>query len=110
MNSSLQTHCQYPRWDERGVCCQLNVAIPNSNQGTLHRESSKKKNQEKWVHSKYKGWINLQKCLGGVTVAIVQSKVPDSEFQILSSFVGFLDRHFRDEIASINLSYSRDNQ
>jgi hypothetical protein len=92
-----------------GLLIKKEVALRNSNQGTLHRASLKKKNQEKWMHRKYKGWINLQKCLGGVTVAIVQSKVPDAEFQILSSFVGFLDRHFRDEIASINLSYDRDN-
>jgi hypothetical protein len=92
-----------------GLLIKKEVALRNSNRGTLHRASSKRRNQEKWVHNQFNGWINLQKCLGGVTVALVQSKSPDSECQLLSSFVGFLHRHFREEIASINLSYSREN-
>jgi hypothetical protein len=93
-----------------GLLIKKEVGLRQSNKGTLHRASSKKKNQEKWVHSQFNGWINLQKCLGGVTVAIVQSKSADSEWQLLSSFVGFLNRHFREEIASINLSYGRENK
>jgi hypothetical protein len=91
-----------------GLLIKKEVSLRRSNKGTLHRAASKKKNQAKWVHREYKGWINLQKCLGGVTVAIVQSKSRGSEWQLLSSFVGFLDRHFRDSIASINLSYGRE--
>ena len=93
-----------------GLLIKKEVALRMSNKGTLHRSSAKKKNQEKWVHSQFKGWINLQKCLGGVTLAIVQSKSADLEWQLLSSFVGFLNRHFRDEIASINLSFGRENK
>ena len=90
-----------------GLLIKKEVSLRKSKKGTLHRASSKQKDREKWVHSQYHGWINLQKCLGGVTVAIVQSKSPASEWQLLSSFVGFLDRHFRDEIASINLTYGK---
>ena len=92
-----------------GLLIQKEVALRKSNKGTLHRASSKKKNFEKWVHNSFSGWINLQKCLGGVTVAIVQSRSPDLEWQLLTSFVGFLDRHFREAIASINLSYGRNS-
>jgi len=91
-----------------GLLIKKEIGLRKQNKGTLHRASLKRKNQEKWVHSQYNGWINLQKCLGGVTVALVQSKTRDSEWQLLSSFVGFLDRHFRDSIASINLSYGRE--
>ena len=93
-----------------GLLIKKEVALRQANKGTLHRASSKKKNLEKWVHNKFKGWINLQKCLGGVTVAIVQSKSADSEWEILLAFVGFLNRHFRYEIASINLTFGRENK
>jgi hypothetical protein len=93
-----------------GLLIKKEVELRRLNKGTLHRASSKKKNLEKWVHNKFNGWINLQKCLGGVTVAIVQSKSAESEWEILLAFVGFLSRHFCDEIASINLSYGRENK
>ena len=38
-------------------------------------------------------------------VALVQAKNADEEWRLLTSFIGFLDRHFRDSIANINLSY-----
>lgn len=92
-----------------GMLVRKEVRLRRQKKGTLHRWAAKKKNQERWVHNQYKGWINFQKCLGGVTVAIVQSKTTDAEWQLLSSFVGFLDRNFRDSIASINLSYGRES-
>jgi len=38
-------------------------------------------------------------------VAQIQSKNSDGEWQLLSSFIGFLDRHFRAEVSTINISY-----
>ena len=101
-----------PRQHENiyGMMVKKEVNLRRQEKGTLHRTSLKRKNQEKWVHSTYKGWVNLQKCLGGVTLAIVQSKNLAEEWQLLSSFVGFLDRHFRDSIGSINLSYGREDE
>lgn len=75
------------------------------NRGTLHRGGAKQKGQDRWTHETYKGWVTLQKCLGGIVVARVQSKTPNEEWQLLTSFVGFLDRHFREAISAINLSY-----
>jgi hypothetical protein len=46
--------------------------------------------------------------LGGVTVAVIQSKNADSEWQLLTSFIGFLDRHFRDKLVSITLTYDEE--
>jgi hypothetical protein len=84
---------------------QKELALRQQNKGTLHRAGGKKKDEDKWVHNTYKGWIRFQKTLGGVTVALVQSKDPESEWQLLSSFIGFLDRHFRDSISNISLTY-----
>lgn len=72
---------------------------------TLLRSGPKRKDKEKWVHAKHKGWIQFQRCLGGVVVAQVQSRDPDSTWALLTSFVGYLDRHFRGKIRGINLQY-----
>lgn len=84
---------------------QKELALRQANQGTLHRSGAKKKDEDKWVHASYQGWIRFQRCLGGTVVAIVQAKNAEEEWKLLNSFIGFLDRHFRDSIANINLSY-----
>ena len=96
-----------PRQNEGlyGLLVKKEIQLRKQNQGTLHRKGPKKLGDEKWVHAKYPGWIRFQRCIGGVVVAQVQSKTPDFEWQLLSSFIGFLDRHFRDEISSIGLCY-----
>lgn len=80
------------------------VSLRKKNQGTLHRRGAKARGREKWVHPKHAGWINLQRCIGGVLAAVVQSKAPD-EWQLLLSFIGFLDRHFRENILAVNIAY-----
>jgi hypothetical protein len=79
-------------------------ALRQENQGTLHRRGPRKRGQDRWVHVRYKGSIRLQKCLGGIVVAELRSGTPSEEWQLLSSFVGFLIRHLREEIGTITLS------
>lgn len=88
-----------------GCLVKREVALRRQNSGTLHRWTSKKKGEEKWQHTQYPGWIRFQKCLGGTLVALVQARKPGEEWQLLSSFVGFLDRHFRASLASISITY-----
>ena len=77
-------------------------------QGTLHKHGPKKAGKLKWIHKSYKGWIQLQRCIGGVVVALVQSKAVDGENLLLSSFIGFVDRHFARQLTSITISYESD--
>ena len=58
-----------------------------------------------WVHVKYPGWINWQQILPGVLIAEVNTKKPESEWQLLQAFVGYLDRHLGESIESITISY-----
>jgi hypothetical protein len=85
------------------------IGLRRKGTGTLHRSGAKGKDRDKWVHSSYKGWVRFQRGLGGILVALVQSKSPEDEWMLLSSFVGFLDRHFRASISSINLVYGSDS-
>jgi hypothetical protein len=83
------------------------VALRKKNQGTLHRAGGKKAGTERWKHASYAGSISLQRCIGGTLAAVVQSKARQEEWQLLTSFVGFLDRNFRDRIATITICYDR---
>jgi hypothetical protein len=83
------------------------IELRRKGRGTLHRSGLKKRGLEKWTHNTYPGWIKLQHCVGGTLAAIVQSKATDSEWQLLRSLIGFMDRHFRSEIASVTISYDR---
>jgi hypothetical protein len=94
--------------DVYALLTKKEIELRKRKQGTLHRAGPKRKEREKWVHSSYYGWIQFQRCLGGVTVALIQSKNPEVEWQLLTSFIGFLDRHFRDKLVSITLAYDEE--
>jgi hypothetical protein len=81
------------------------IELARKNMGTLHRSGPKLKDRTKWTHSSYAGWINLAKSMGGVVCVEVKSMKADAEWQLLQSFLGFLDRHFSNEIQSINIQY-----
>ncbi len=81
------------------------VDLRRNRQGTLHRHGGKKRHQDKWVHKSFSGAVKFQKCLGETLVALVHSRDEADEWKLLSSFVGFLHRHFKDYISSITLTY-----
>jgi hypothetical protein len=59
----------------------------------------------RWRHVKYPGWINWEESMGGILVAEIKSRVEKQDWQLLQSFVGYLDRHLGEEIESITISY-----
>lgn len=76
---------------------------------TFFRNGKKKQGQQKWSHTNYDGWLNLEKCSGGVTLAVAKSMNADAEWQIVSAFIGMLNRHFRDQLASVSIAYPDDD-
>jgi hypothetical protein len=63
----------------------------------------RKKNR--WFHKRYKGWIRCAEAAGGVLVAEVKSQAPETEWQLLQAFVGYLDRHLGDDLESVAIHY-----
>lgn len=88
-----------------GMMVEKEYELRLQNQGTLHRVGRKTKNREKWAHKSFKGWVRFERCPGGIVVAILRAKDPKDEWQLLTSFVGFLDRHLREYLSSVGLSY-----
>ncbi len=95
-----------PGHDIYSLLNQKEKALRGSNT-TFSRSGPKRKDRDKWVHARHKGWIQFQRCLGGVLVAEVKSRDPESTWALLTSFIGYVDRHFRDSVASVNIQYSR---
>lgn len=59
----------------------------------------------RWVHKTYPGWITWSESGGGILVAEIKTKVENAEWQLLTAFIGYLDRHLGNHIESITISY-----
>jgi len=70
--------------------------------GTWRRSGKKVRDRAKWTHSRYPGWVKIARGMGEVVQIEVHSEV---EWQLLDAILGFLDRHFAEEIRSIHIYY-----
>jgi stalled ribosome alternative rescue factor ArfA len=83
------------------------IELRRKGRGTLHRSGAKKRGREKWTHASYPGWIDLKSAADGALALTVHSRAADTEWQLLRSLIGFLDRHFREKITSVTINYDR---
>jgi hypothetical protein len=89
-----------------GLMVQKEIDLAKSNKGTFRRSASKEKNIAKWAHKSYNGWIWLERGLGEVVSARLDTRSShEDEWQLFHAFLGFVDRHFGDKIAAINIQY-----
>jgi hypothetical protein len=69
--------------------------------GTLHRSG-----ENRWKHVSYPGFIDFYKANSSISIFELKSKSEKgNEWQLMHSFLGFLDRHFNEEIESITILY-----
>ena len=73
--------------------------------GDVLSDSGKKRNSSKWRHRAYPGWLKLERGLSDVVLAEIHAPAPDQEWQLLSAFLGFIDRHFGKRILAITIHY-----
>jgi hypothetical protein len=81
--------------------------IRKSGRGTFSRLGARKRNAARWGHVRYKGSINLKAGLSEAVNAKIKSPEPGDEARLLSSFLGWLDRHFGDQLSSVNIQYQQ---
>jgi hypothetical protein len=74
--------------------------IRRGGRGTFSRAGAR------WTHVRYRGSINMKPTGDGLSARI---KSPDDgdEARLLSSFLGWLDRHFGERLSSINIQYQK---
>jgi hypothetical protein len=88
-----------------GAMVKKELDIRRSNRGTFSRVGSKKRNESKWKHAKFKGRVNLERGLSEVVTIEINSRAEGEESQLLVAFLGWLDRHFNKEILTVNIHY-----
>jgi hypothetical protein len=88
-----------------GALVAKEIELRRRKQGTLRRAGVKQKNYAKWNHKSYYGWLWLQRGMGEVVTVELKSKGGNDEWQLLHAFLGFVDRHFADNIQSIQIQY-----
>jgi hypothetical protein len=88
-----------------GAMIRKQAEIRRAGRGTFSRAGARRRGRARWTHVRYKGSIALQ--AGAVDAVNVEIKSPErgDEARLLSSFLGWLDRHFGDELSSVNIEY-----
>jgi|ERR1700730_10010227 hypothetical protein len=81
------------------------AAIRAAGRGTFFRAGRSLKNSAKWKHKAYSGEIALKRLPDQGVSARIRSSARTGEWQMMSAFLGFVDRHFGDDVASIAIRY-----
>jgi hypothetical protein len=90
-----------------GAMIKKQADIRKSGRGTFSRAGAKRRNAARWTHVRYKGSINLEPGLSDAVNVEIKSPERGDEARLLSSFLGWLDRHFGDELSSVNIQYQQ---
>jgi hypothetical protein len=88
-----------------GAIVKKQADIRKSGRGTFSRVGAKRRDAARWAHVRYKGSISLK--TGPSDAVDVQIRSPErgDEARLVSSFLGWLDRHFGDELSSVTIQY-----
>jgi hypothetical protein len=99
-----------PRSGKRlyGAMVRKQAEIRRGGRGTFSRVGPRRRNSVRWSHVRYKGSIRLKP--GEADAVDVEIRSPDDgdEGRLLSSFLGWLDRHFGDQMSSVNIQYRQE--
>jgi hypothetical protein len=79
--------------------------IRRSGRGTFSRARAHRRNGVRWTHVRYKGSINLEPGASEGVEAVIKSPDRGDEARLLSSFLGWLDRHFGEHLSSVSIKY-----
>ena len=88
-----------------GAMIRKQAEIRRSGRGTFLRAVARKRNVARWTHVRYKGSINFEPGPSEAVEVAIQSPDRGDEARLLSSFLGWLDRHFGKQLLSIEIDY-----
>jgi hypothetical protein len=88
-----------------GAMIKKQADIRRGGRGTFSRAGARKRNAARWTHVRYKGSINLEAGLSEAVEVAIKSPDRGDEARLLSSFLGWLDRHFGEHLSSVNIQY-----
>lgn len=88
-----------------GAMIRKQAEIRKAGRGTFTRSGAKKSAAAKWTHVRYKGSIDLRRGEADAVSAKIKSPDRGDEARLLSSFLGWIDRHFGKQISAVNIQY-----
>ena len=80
-------------------------AIRKGGRGSYVRTGRKRRDSARWKHKNYRGSVELKRGDSEVVTAHVRAANPEDERKLLSSFLGFVDRHSGDQVTTITIHY-----
>jgi hypothetical protein len=90
-----------------GAMIRKQAEIRRNGRGTFSRARARKRNAARWTHVRYKGSINFEPGPSDAVDVAIRSPDRGDEARLLSSFLGWLDRHFGEQLSSIKIEYSQ---
>jgi len=88
-----------------GTLVAKEAAIRKGGRGTYVRVGRKSQRAARWKHKKFKGTLQLSRGASEAVTAKVRAATPEDERKLLSSFLGFVDRHAGDQVTTITIHY-----
>src|SRR5262245_26586633 len=88
-----------------GAIVKKQADIRRNGRGTFSRVGARRRNAARWSHVRYKGSIHLEAGMSDAVNVEIKSPEKGDEARLLSSFLGWLDRHFGDQLSSVNIQY-----
>ena len=82
------------------------AAIRKNKRGTYIRVGPKTRDRARWRHKNFRGSVQLAKRDDSEVVTVsIRAPTAEDERKLLSSFLGFVDRHSGDQVATITIQY-----
>jgi hypothetical protein len=69
------------------------------------RVGPRSQHSARWKHKMYRGSVQLRHGQDEVVTAKIRSPTPEEERRLLSSFLGFVDRHSAERVDTITIRY-----
>lgn len=88
-----------------GALVAKEAAIRKNGRGTYIRVGRRVQGSVRWKHKMYKGVVQLSRGQSETVTARIRAATPEDERKLLSSFLGFVDRHSGDQVDTITIQY-----
>ena len=81
------------------------AAIRKKGRGTFSRKGRTRAGSATWSHKRFKGSVRLTPEGSASVTAKIRSANVEDEGGLLKAFLGFVDRHFGEQVAIITIHY-----
>jgi hypothetical protein len=91
--------------DLYGAMIKRQDEIRRSGRGTFSRVGPKRARAARWKHARYRGAIGLRRDASEVVGVSIRSPDQGDEARLLSAFLGWIGRHFGDQVQTVIIEY-----